>query len=109
MAKRVKTLWMKPDYLGQILDGRKSVEVRVGYDNIRRLKPGDELLLNGLHSYAVMRVGHYASFREMLLAEKVTAIAADATVEELLAHLREMYPPEKELLGVVALEIRRAE
>ena len=32
---RIKTLWVREGYLAQILDGRKTVEVRVGYDNIR--------------------------------------------------------------------------
>jgi ASC-1-like (ASCH) protein len=28
---RIKTLWIKDEYLEQILEGRKTVEVRVGY------------------------------------------------------------------------------
>jgi ASC-1-like (ASCH) protein len=44
-----KTLWLKDEYLQQILNGRKTVEVRVAYSNVARLKPGDTLLLNDQH------------------------------------------------------------
>ena len=39
----IKTMWIKDEYLQLILDGRKTVEIRVGYDNIKRLQPGDHL------------------------------------------------------------------
>ena len=58
----VKTLWVREPYLGQVLAGLKTVEVRVGYDNIRRLQPGDRLKLNDRHLFAIRRVGHYADF-----------------------------------------------
>ncbi|MBM3190860.1 MAG: ASCH domain-containing protein, partial [Chloroflexi bacterium] len=44
-SPRVKTLWIRDEYLQQILAGRKTVEVRVGYANIRRLRTGDALML----------------------------------------------------------------
>lgn len=108
MAHRIKTLWIKPEYLAQILAGRKTVEVRVGYENIRRLRPGDQLRLNDEYLYTIVRVGHYASFEEMLAHEDAAAIAPDVSAEELLALCREIYPPEKEALGVVTLEIQPA-
>jgi ASC-1-like (ASCH) protein len=48
-APRAKTLWIREPYLLQILAGRKTVEVRVGYENIRRLQPSDQLKLNDQH------------------------------------------------------------
>jgi ASC-1-like (ASCH) protein len=53
---RTKTLWIRDEYLGQVLDGRKSVEVRVGYSNIVRLQPGDRLLLNDRYPYLICRI-----------------------------------------------------
>jgi len=47
MNTQIKTLWIKRKFLKEILDGRKTVEVRVGYRNIQELKPGmakDEIL-----------------------------------------------------------------
>jgi ASC-1-like (ASCH) protein len=102
---RTKTLWIRDAYLSEILAGRKSIEVRVAYPNIARLQVGDRLLLNEVHAYRIRRIGRYLSFEELLSSEEVAAIASDTPAEELLVALRAIYPPEKEALGVVALEI----
>ena len=104
-AGRFKVLWVREPYLSQILAGRKTIEVRVGYKNIRRLQPGDRLKLNDRHVARVARIGRYASFEELLDREDAAAIAPDLTAQDLLAALRDLYPPGKEALGVVALEI----
>jgi ASC-1-like (ASCH) protein len=105
---RTKILWIKDEYLTWILCGRKTVEVRVGYSNITRLQPGDQLLLNEVHPYTIRRISRYASFSEMLEHESPNTIAPGAPPDELLAKLKEIYPPEKEALGVTALEIEPA-
>ena len=102
---RTKTLWIKDEYLQLILAGRKTVEVRVAYSNIKRLQIGDRLLLNEQHPYLIRRIGCYATFDELLVHENVACIAPDTPPKELLAKLRAIYPLEKEALGVVALEI----
>jgi ASC-1-like (ASCH) protein len=104
---RTKTLWIRDEHLAEILSGRKTVEVRVAYSNIARLQPGDRLLLNDRHPFAIRRVGRYADFDGLLANEDPAAIAPGLTSEELLATLRSLYPSEKEALGVVALEIER--
>ncbi len=103
----MKTLWIKDEYLRWILDGRKTIEVRVAYSNIARLQVGDHVLLNGQHPFVIQRIARYANFDELLAHENAQAIAPDLSREELLAALRKIYPPEKESLGVVALEIAR--
>jgi len=108
-SPRVKTLWIRDEYLQQILAGRKTVEVRVGYANIRRLRTGDALMLNDRYPCTVVRVSQYASFEELLAHEDPRAIAPDLPPEELLRAMRDIYPPDKEALGVVALEIAPAE
>ncbi len=102
---RLKLLWVREPYLSQILAGRKTIEVRVGYDNIRRLQPGDRLKLNDRHMATVRRIGRYSSFEELLAHEDATAIAPYLSTQELLMALRELYAPDKEGLGVVALQI----
>jgi len=104
-VSRTKTLWIREPYLSQILDGRKTVEVRVGYDNLRRLEPGDRLKLNDQHLVALRRITRYADFEELLAHEDPSTIAPDLPAGELLAALRELYPPEKEALGAIALEV----
>ncbi len=102
---RLKTLWVRQPYLDQILAGDKTLEVRVGYDNIRRLAPGDRLRLNDRHLADVRRVAIYAGFAELLAHEDPASIAPDLPSTELLAALRNLYPPEKEALGALALEL----
>jgi ASC-1-like (ASCH) protein len=106
---RTKTLWIKDAYLQLIFDGRKTVEVRVAYNNVARLQPGDQLLLNDRYLYTVRRVAIYADFEALLAHEDPAAIAPDLPPGVLLPALRGLYPREKETLGVVALEIAPAE
>lgn len=102
---RTKTLWLKEEYLQQILDGRKTVEIRVAYDNITRLEVGDRLLLNDAHAFVITRIARYANFDELLAREGAAKFAPAAPRENLRDVLRSVYPPEKEALGIVALEI----
>ncbi|MBL7202303.1 MAG: ASCH domain-containing protein [Anaerolineae bacterium] len=102
---RTKTLWIHSEYLAQILDGQKTIEVRVGYTNVSRLEPGDRLLLNGRYPFIIRRVGRYVSFDELLAHEDAALIAPGLARPALLSALRTLYPPEKEALGAVALEI----
>jgi putative hydrolase of the HAD superfamily len=100
-----KVLWIREPYLRQILSGRKAVEVRVGYPNILRLKPGDRLKLNDEHPATLRRIRVYADFDELLGQEDPGAIAPDLSPDELPDALRQIYPSDKEALGAVALEI----
>jgi ASC-1-like (ASCH) protein len=101
----IKLLWIKEEYLQQILEGRKTIEVRVGYSNIRKLQAGDTLLLNERYRCTIRRIASYASFEDLLQNEDPSRIAPDIAPGELLAVMRGIYPAEKEMLGVVALEI----
>jgi ASC-1-like (ASCH) protein len=102
---RTKTLWIRDEYLALILEGRKTVEVRAAYANIARLQPGDRLLLNNSHRFIIRRVGHYADFVELLQNEDPVSIAPDLAPDVLLSALRALYSPDKESLGIVALQI----
>jgi ASC-1-like (ASCH) protein len=102
---RTKTLWIRDEYLEQILSGQKTIEVRVAYANIDRLEPGDRLLLNDRHRFRIQRIGRYANFDQLLSHEDPSSIAPGMTAIELLQALRTLYPPEKEALGAVAIEI----
>ena len=66
---RIKTLWIKDEYLEHILGGRKTVEIRVAYSNIVCLRPGDTLLLNGQHPYTIVDIRRYPDFDNMVAAE----------------------------------------
>jgi ASC-1-like (ASCH) protein len=102
---RTKSLWIRDEYLRCILEGRKTIEVRVGYSNITRLESGDLLMLNERYPYFIRRASRYASFDELLRNEDPAAIAPDLPPELLLQALRALYPAEKEALGVIALDL----
>lgn len=105
---RIKTLWIKDEYVQHILAGRKTVEVRVAYSNIARLEPGDILLINDQHRYVITAIRRYPDFEAMAANEDPATIAPGLSGREaLLDACRAIYPPEKEALGVVALEIAR--
>lgn len=78
----------------------------MAYSNIARLEPGDLLLLNDQHPYVITAIRRYPDFAAMAAAEDPATIAPDLSGQEtLLAACCAIYPPEKEALGVVALEI----
>jgi ASC-1-like (ASCH) protein len=104
-----RTLWIKEQYLQNILAGDKDIEVRVAYSNIARLQPGDVVRLNDRYPATIRRVARYRSFAELLQSEDVARIAPQLDREQVLSALRAIYPPEKEALGVVALQLELSE
>ncbi len=101
---------IRAEYLKLITDGIKTVEVRVGYPRMRAIRPGQQLtFVSGDQRVptTVKRVTEYPSFEEMLDHEDARSIGGDLgeSREILLAVIRSIYPPEKEKLGVLAIEI----
>ncbi|WP_328989975.1 ASCH domain-containing protein [Kribbella sp. NBC_01245] len=95
-------------YFDLIITGRKTTEIRVNdarRSNIRegaliRFRcEGDEALVR------VVRVAHYTDFDAMLTTEPVEAINPLATREQQLAAIRQIYPPDREALGAIAIGI----
>ncbi len=95
-------------YFDLIATGRKTTEIRVNDSSRSRIREGalirfrcqgDEVLTR------VTRVARYASFGEMFDHESVNSVNPLATREEQLANIRQIYPPEREALGVVAIGI----
>ncbi|MHB9032555.1 MAG: ASCH domain-containing protein [Anaerolineae bacterium] len=105
---QVKVLWIREEPLSEILAGRKTVEVRVGYSNILRLQAGQLIRLNDQYLYRLKRVAVYPDFEALLRHEDPALIAPEIPPAELAAAIRRLYPPEKEALGAVALELEPA-
>ena len=104
---------IRKEHLKLITDGVKTVEVRVGYPRMRSIQPGQELtFVSGDQRVptTVKRVTEYPSFEEMLDREDAHSIGGDLgeNRENLLAVIRSIYPPDKERLGVLAIEIELA-
>src|ERR1022692_1078254 len=95
-------------YFDMVATGRKTIEVRVQYPNLRNLRAGDHIRFVCGRDDAltrVRRVARYTSFEEMLDAEGPDRVNPDSPRDQQLANIRRIYGPEKEALGVLAIEI----
>ncbi|MFQ6197723.1 ASCH domain-containing protein [Streptomyces sp. NPDC000405] len=103
------SLNIRKPYFDLIASGAKTVEVRVGYPKIRKIAAGDTLRIScgdDTVTTRVARVNQYESFKALLDAEELAAIGGpDMTHDELVAAINNIYPPEKEALGVFALHL----
>ncbi|MFE0021965.1 ASCH domain-containing protein [Amycolatopsis sp. NPDC059021] len=95
-------------YFDLIATGRKTTEIRVNDSSRKKIKEGslirfrcqgDQVLTR------VTRVARYDNFDEMFDHEAAVSVNPLATREEQLANIRQIYPPEREALGVVAIGI----
>ncbi len=99
----------KRRYLDLIKDGQKTLEVRVGYEHIRTIQPGERIKFCSRTQVVIARVRSvrkYPTLADMLKHEKATRIIPELPESKVLEVLREIYPPELERLGVVVLEIQ---
>ncbi|GAA1181498.1 hypothetical protein GCM10009654_43300 [Streptomyces hebeiensis] len=104
-----RSLNIRRPYFDLIAAGGKTIEIRVGYPKIRKMATGDSLRFNSGDDSLLTRitaVKEYKSFEEMLDSEDNTAIGEPGmTRDQLLAACRDIYPPEKEALGVFAIHL----
>ena len=105
---RAREMNLHRRYFDLVATGRKSIEVRVQYPNLRTLTAGDHIRFVCGRDDAltrVKRVARYASFEEMIDTEGPANVNPDSPRDQQLANIRRIYGPEKEALGVLAIEI----
>lgn len=95
-------------YYRQVEAGRKTIDVRVASPSRRTVAVGDTLVFHDRDTgreldVIAQRITSYRSFEHLLRSEDTARIHPDASPGELLANLRDTYPPAKEALGVLAL------
>ena len=107
----VRKMRIKKPYFDAIMEGRKTLEVRVGYNSIKKLRSGQLLQLETGHTSGIVRIKSiriYRSFADMLAAESWQQIVPQAeSEEEALRLLRKIYPDHKESLGVHVIEVQK--
>lgn len=107
----VRKMRIKRPYYDAIMSGEKTLEVRVGYNSIKRLKAGELLQFETGHTSGVVRIKSiriYDNFADMLTAESWQRIVPQAENEKEALHLlRKIYPPHKEKLGIYVIEIEK--
>jgi ASC-1-like (ASCH) protein/ribosomal protein S18 acetylase RimI-like enzyme len=105
----MRNMRVKPRFLNQILSGKKTLEVRIGYDTINKIQKGERINLENHIDSRVVQVRdirRYKTFEEMLAVEPYNRIVPDSkSAQDVLFLLRQIYKPEKEKLGVVVLEL----
>lgn len=104
-----KHTWrVKKEYFRQLKAGEKSLEIRVGYPQIKRVRQGDIITFEnyGPNEFSVERVAVYGSFEKMLEVEGVDRVLPGMTFREALRTLRRIYPKDRELLGVYVFELK---
>lgn len=105
--KVMKTMRVKQQYFNAIMAGTKPLEVRVGYDSIKKIKKGDFIRLESGRSSGTVQVEDvrvYQTFADMLKHEKAGHIVPDNPSQALIL-LQGIYPQEKEALGVYVFKL----
>ncbi|MGH3935547.1 MAG: ASCH domain-containing protein [Pseudonocardiaceae bacterium] len=111
-AVRAHEMGIYKRYFDLIATGRKTTEIRVNDSSRKKIKEGslirfrcqgDQILTR------VTRIARYTSFDEMFDHESATSVNPLATRDEQLANIRQIYPPEREALGVLAIGIELAD
>lgn len=94
-------------YFDMLKDESKTIEVRVGYPNMKKIRVGDVIWFNDDPGCKrrVKRIGSYNSFREMMKFEDAKKINPNDSAEQQLSDIGKIYPPHKEKLGVLTFEL----
>ncbi|MGH3753729.1 MAG: ASCH domain-containing protein [Pseudonocardiaceae bacterium] len=107
-AVRAHEMGIYKRYFDLIATGRKTTEIRVNDSSRRNIKPGSLIRFTCQGDNVLTRVtkvNRYTSFEEIFDHEPVASVNPTATREDQLANIRQIYPPEREALGVVAIGI----
>ncbi len=102
-------LRIKREYYNLINKGIKTIEVRVGYPDIKRVQKGDTITFKDYSNikFEVIRVTRYEDFPDMLDNEDSSKAIPGVTKYKALEMYQEIYPEEKETLGVYVFELRK--
>lgn len=109
--QRNHSMNIKRRYYDFLNEGKKTIEVRVGYPFILRIHEGDTITFDEYSSQAfkIVRVTRYKDFPELLDTEDSQKIIPGVSKYKALEILQGIYPEEKEALGVYAFELRKVE
>ncbi|MFF9273830.1 ASCH domain-containing protein [Streptomyces griseosporeus] len=109
-AARRYELNLYRQYFDLVAADRKTIEVRVRHPHLADMAAGDTIRfrIKGTDETCdvlVKRVTAYADFEALLDGEGPGRVNPTANREQQLASIRAIYPPEKEALGALAIEI----
>lgn len=104
----MRRMFFKQKYLRYILEGKKLLEGRVGYNNIKKFKVGDYVYLNGKYKAQIIDIKRYRTFKDAVNENNYKLLIPDAySVEETVKMYEKLIPLWKQKkLGVYIFEIR---
>lgn len=107
---RVRELNLYRRYFDLVASSEKTTEVRVKYPHLADLAAGDVIRfrIKGTEETCHVRVQgvtEYPDFEALLDGEDPANVNPTASREEQLTSIRNIYPPEKEALGALAIHI----
>jgi len=108
----VRTIRIYRKYFKLIKEGVKTIEIRVGYSSMKKIKAGQFLKFicqDDKCLTKVNRITEYASFRELLDSEDTNKINPHISYEEQLNELSNIFPSNKEALGVLCIELQKVD
>ena len=103
-----KHIWrIKRIYFDQLKSGKKTLEIRVGYPQIKKAQKGDIITFEnyGFNEFDIKDVRIYQTIAEMLDTEGVEKVLPGLTRGAALHTLQKIYPKDREKLGVYVLEL----
>lgn len=100
---------IKREYYNLINKGIKTLEVRVGYPDIKRVRKGDTITFYDYSNikFEVIRVTRYDDFPDMLDNEDSSKAIPGVNKYKALGMYQNIYPEDKEALGVYVFELRK--
>lgn len=112
MSKNSRMLWIKMSYLKMISSGKKRLEARIDYPNLRKIKRGSIInFCSGEKNLLVkvIAVRRYKNFSEMLQCEFIDQLLPGYNFTETLGIYRSIYPDEKvkKFGGIIIFEIEK--
>ncbi|WP_205327038.1 ASCH domain-containing protein [Glycomyces sp. YM15] len=110
MTSRSHPMRLDEQYFQTVQAGLKRTEIRVADPKRLQVKVGDRIEFTCMSTgetvaVTVTRLARYASFDALYEAEDASAVNPRLPAADQIAGLRELYPPEKEALGVLAIGI----
>lgn len=103
---------IKKVYFKLISKGQKTLEIRVGYPDIKRISVGDTITFKDYSKdkFDIIRISRYENFEEMSKKEELEkAVPNVNNKKEIVKLYQKIYPRDKEKLGVYVFEIRKKE
>jgi len=105
----MRSIRTKKPYVDAIKNGEKTLEIRVSYEDIRNIQPGERIKFHSHTDTVITRVNdirRYPTLNSMLEHEDPSRIVPKKDKSEILRILQDIYPPKLEKLEVMVIDIQ---